>query len=224
MPEYPEPWPLRHLVLRTPRLELRPDDDAGLHELADRVHEGIHPPDEMPFANPFTDADPADLGPNTFRFYWHQRAECTPESWSVNFLVRLDGTVIGTQSLIGKQFAVTREVSTGSWLGQRFQGHGYGTEMRTAVLMFAFDHLGATQARSGAFTTNHASSAVSAKLGYERDGTNRLAVRGQPTTEVRLLLTRERFAEFRPSWELETAGTDLCMPFLAAGQDATKER
>jgi hypothetical protein len=27
---HPEPWPLRHLVLRTPRLELRPDDDAGL--------------------------------------------------------------------------------------------------------------------------------------------------------------------------------------------------
>ena len=24
-----DPWPLRHLVLRTPRLELRPDDDAG---------------------------------------------------------------------------------------------------------------------------------------------------------------------------------------------------
>lgn len=25
-----DPWPLRHLVLHTPRLELRPDDDAGL--------------------------------------------------------------------------------------------------------------------------------------------------------------------------------------------------
>lgn len=161
MPEYPDPWPLRHLVLRTPRLELRPDDDAGLLELAERVHERIHPPDEMPFANPFTDADPADVGPNTLRFYWQQRAECRSESWSVNFLVRLDGTVIGTRR---------------------------------------------------------------AKLGYERDGTNRLAVRGQPTTEVRLLLTRERFAEFRPSWQLETAGTDFCMPFLAGGQDATKER
>ena len=39
--ERPDPWPLRHLVLRTPRLELRPDDDAGLLELVDLAHEGI---------------------------------------------------------------------------------------------------------------------------------------------------------------------------------------
>ena len=38
-----------HLVLRTPRLELRPDDDAGLHELVDVAYRGVHPPEEMPF-------------------------------------------------------------------------------------------------------------------------------------------------------------------------------
>ena len=35
MSAHPDPWPLRHLVLRTPRLELRPEDDAGLLELVD---------------------------------------------------------------------------------------------------------------------------------------------------------------------------------------------
>ena len=40
---HPEPWPLRHLVLRTPRLELRPDDDAGLLELVEEAYRGVHP-------------------------------------------------------------------------------------------------------------------------------------------------------------------------------------
>ena len=44
-----DPWPLRHLVLRTPRLELRPDDDAGLLELAEEARLGVHPPELMPF-------------------------------------------------------------------------------------------------------------------------------------------------------------------------------
>jgi hypothetical protein len=29
-----DPWPLRHLIMRTRRLTLRPDDDEGLYELA----------------------------------------------------------------------------------------------------------------------------------------------------------------------------------------------
>ena len=40
----PEHWPLRDLVLRTPRLELRPDDDAGLFELAAVAYGGVRRP------------------------------------------------------------------------------------------------------------------------------------------------------------------------------------
>lgn len=221
MSEFPEPWPLRHLVLRTPRLELRPPDEAGLYELCDRAHEGIHPADFMPFAVEWTDVDPHELGPNLLRFHWGQLAACMPGDWTINFLVRADGKVIGTQGLIGKWFAVRREVSTGSWLGRRFQGRGYGAEMRAAVLMFAFDHLGAEQARSAAFTSNGASHAVSAKLGYRRDGTERLAVRGKAVTDVRLLLVKDEFV--RPGWTLQTEGVEGCLPFLAGGEEPTKE-
>ena len=59
----PEHWPLRHLVLRTPRLELRPDDDDGLLELIEVAYRGVHPPEQMPFSIPWTDADPALPGP-----------------------------------------------------------------------------------------------------------------------------------------------------------------
>ncbi len=40
----PDPWPVGGLTLHTPRLELRPDDDAGLRELAALALQGVHPP------------------------------------------------------------------------------------------------------------------------------------------------------------------------------------
>ena len=57
-------------------------------------------------------------------------------------LVRLDVTVIGTQGLKATNFAVTREVSSGSWITRRLQGQGFSAEIRAAAPQFAFDHLG----------------------------------------------------------------------------------
>src|SRR6186713_2202343 len=66
----PDPWPLRHLVLRTPRLELRPDDDAGLFELAEEARLGVHRPEHMPFLVPWTDVDPDERARATVRWHW----------------------------------------------------------------------------------------------------------------------------------------------------------
>jgi RimJ/RimL family protein N-acetyltransferase len=211
-----EAWPLRNLVLRTPRLELRPDDDTGVHELIEVARAGIHPPEFMPFAVPWTDEPDASMGVNNLRYHWSQRAALRPDDWQVPFLIRLDGKVIGEQVLAATNFAVTREVSTGSWLGQRYQGHGYGTEMRAAVLAFAFDHLGAVQARTSAYVDNAASLRVSRSLGYVDDGTLRDSRRGEPAVQLRLLLTADRFAPFRPHWKLEVDGLDECLPLLIA--------
>ena len=207
-----DPWPLRHLVLRTPRLELRPDDDAGLFELAEVAVGGVHPPEQMPFLTPWTDAGPAEIAANTLRWHWRARAGFGPEDWRLNFLVRRDGRVVGMQEIGATEFAVTREIRSGSWLGRRHQGCGVGTEMRAAVLLFAFDHLGATSARSAAFVDNPASMRVSEKLGYRRDGTEVVARRGAPVEDVRLLLTPEAFR--RPAWPLEVEGVAACLPAL----------
>ncbi|MBP2321626.1 RimJ/RimL family protein N-acetyltransferase [Kibdelosporangium banguiense] len=206
-----DPWPLRHLLLRTPRLELRPDDDAGLLDLAEVAQRGIHPPDYMPFVVPWTDNQPHEW----LQHYWLTRATLSPADWTVNFLVRLNGRVIGMQGLSAKDFAVTRAAQTGSWLGIGHQGQGYGTEMRAAVAMFAFDHLHAEQMSSGAFADNKASHAVSRKLGYRPDGTERMAVKGKLATNVRLRLTPETFV--RPQWPVEVDGLDGCAELLGSG-------
>jgi RimJ/RimL family protein N-acetyltransferase len=210
------PWPLRHLVLRTPRLALRPDDDAGLLELAEEAALGIHPPEQMPFLVPWSDAEPEQRARATVQWHWEKRAALTPGQWAVNFLVRLDGRVVGTQEVAATDFAVTREVATGSWLGRRHQGRGIGTEMRAAVLVFAFDHLGATQARSYAFADNTASLRVSEKIGYRRDGTALRARRGEAAQDVRLLLDPAAFR--RPTWALEVEGVEPCLPLLGVSR------
>jgi|SRR6476469_572639 len=89
-----ESWPLRHLVLRTPRLALR----------------GVHPPQQMPFVTPWTDQAPDDLVRTSIQYFWRGRSHLTASDWSVNFLVRREGRVIGIQELSGKEFAITRAV------------------------------------------------------------------------------------------------------------------
>ncbi|TCP57001.1 RimJ/RimL family protein N-acetyltransferase [Tamaricihabitans halophyticus] len=207
-----DPWPVRHLVLRTPRLELRPDDDAGLFELAALAEQGIHPPERMPFLEPWTDALPEELGRNMVQHYWRKRADRTSQDWELNLLVRKDGVVIGTQGISTIDFATTREVGTGSWLGMRYQGAGLGTEMRAAALLFAFDYLGVELAVSGAFQDNPASNRVSAKLGYRTTGTRRHAVRGKLAIENNVELTEPEFR--RPQWSLEVVGFEKCRAWL----------
>jgi RimJ/RimL family protein N-acetyltransferase len=207
-------WPLRHLVLRTPRLELRPDDDEGLFELVEVAKEGVHDPAEMPFSVPWTDRLPGDHGISMMQYYWRLRAKVAADDWMINFLVRFDGKVVGSQGIGARDFGALREVETGSWIGKRFQGSGLGTEMRIAVLQFAFDHLGARIARSAAWLGNHASNRVSAKLGYVHDGTISVAPRGQRLEHVRLRLDEANFV--RPEWNVAVDGLADCLPLLTS--------
>jgi RimJ/RimL family protein N-acetyltransferase len=207
-------WPFRHLVLRTPRLELRPDDDEGLFELVEVAKQGIHDPAEMPFLEPWTDRLPEDDGFSMIKYFWGVRAKLAARDWSLHFLIRHEGRVIGVQECGAQNFGVLREVYTGSWLGRKYQGEGLGTEMRIAVLQFAFDHLGARVARSAAWEGNRASNRVSEKLGYVHDGSTTVAPRGKRVEHVRLRLDAENFV--RPAWNVSVEGLAECARLLTS--------
>jgi hypothetical protein len=98
------------------------------------------------------------------------RGAWTPESWTLNLMIELDGAPIGSQSILAERFATFRTVRTGSWLGRAFQRRGFGREMREAVLGFGFDGLRALVAETEAFTDNAASNAVSRSIGYAENG------------------------------------------------------
>lgn len=213
-------WPLFDLRLRTPRLELRVPSLADLDELAERAFEGVHDPDEMPFAFPWTDAEPAERARSVPKWHWSQWSSWTPEKWSCDFVTvrREEGVVLGTQAVGATNFATVREVGTGSWLGQAYHGYGYGTEMRAAVLHFAFAGLRAEYARSGGFVDNPASLAISRKLGYEADGTEVNARRGERGVTQRLLLSKAAWERHR-TVEVEVDGLEPCLPLF--GLDPT---
>jgi RimJ/RimL family protein N-acetyltransferase len=186
----PDWWPLAQLRLETPRLELRVPTESDLYALAGLTALGVHDPQVQPFVVPWTDASPAERARGTLQYQWRQWAHWAPERWALELAVVRDGVVVGIQSMSAQNFAVLREVSTGSWLGLEHQGQGTGTEMRAAVLHLAFAGLGADFALSGAFTDNAASLAVSRKLGYADDGIEREVRRGKPAVSRRLRLDR----------------------------------
>lgn len=146
----PQHWPLYGLRLRTPRLELRLPDLELLNDLASVAADGVHVPDEMPFTIPWTDVPPEERGRATFRHVLSTVADWSVQDWALGLAVLHEGRVVGRQDLTARDFAVTGQVSTGSWLGLAHQGRGIGTEMRAAVLHLAFAGLGARTAVSAA--------------------------------------------------------------------------
>jgi RimJ/RimL family protein N-acetyltransferase len=208
-----EYWPIFGLRLATPRLVMTPLQDNDLVETLDLIVAGIHDPARMPFKMPWTDAPRDELIANSLRYYWTSRAASTPDSWTLPLLVRRAGVLIGLQELDSRHFAVTRTVHTGSWLGAAHQGSGLGTEMREAVLQFAFDHLKAERADSEAFTDNPWSLRVSEKLGYRHNGTAVLQRRpGERAVEQRLTLGPGQFQ--RSNWAVQVRGLPRCRSFF----------
>jgi RimJ/RimL family protein N-acetyltransferase len=147
------------------------------------------------------------------QFQLSRWAAWSPEDWTLNLVVDLGGVIVGTQGATGRDFAVLREVRTGSWLGQRYQGQGVGSEMRAALLHLAFAGLQAEYALSDAFTDNAASLAVSGKLGYAPDGIERQVNRGNPVVLQRLRLDRASW-QARERIPVEVFGLDHCKPYF----------
>ena len=196
------------LRLRTERLELRLPTEDELVELAHVAEQGIHPADFMPFRVRWTDnvGKPGFL--ESFReFHLGLRRDWRPEAWYLELGVFLDGSIVGAQNINAHEFAERRRVVSGSWLGERFQGKGYGTEMRAAVLTLAFDGLGAEAAVSGFVDGNVQSARVSEKLGYVVAG-DEVREDGRHETKVRL----DRAGWRGPHAEL--GGLQPCLPLF----------
>jgi RimJ/RimL family protein N-acetyltransferase len=206
-------FPLLGLRLRTPRLELRlpsPEELAALGELA---AEGIHDPEVMPFLVPWTERPPAEVARSVIQHHWLQLGTWEPEKWSLQLAVFHAGAAVGLQEISARDLKITREVSTGSWLGRRHQGQGIGTEMRAAVLHLAFAGLDAEEATSAAFVDNPASHAVSRKLGYRPDGLERHVIRGAMAVDARLRLSRADWERHRTT-PVTIEGLEPSLPML----------
>jgi RimJ/RimL family protein N-acetyltransferase len=202
-------WPLFGLRVATPRLSLSHPRDDELDLLNAVISKGIHDPAWMPFEIAWTD-DPPDIRPrHSLQHWWRLRANWTPESWTLTMMVKEGETVVGIQDVGATNFAITREVHSGSWLGRSHQGRGIGKEMRSAILHLAFAGLGALRATSAAFEDNAASIAISRALGYRENGDDIKVRRGTPSRSIRFLLDRTTWEERRRT-DIEIIGLEPC--------------
>jgi RimJ/RimL family protein N-acetyltransferase len=207
-------WPLFGLRVIAPLVELRYPDDALALEVAGAAAGGIHDPDVMPFAVPWTrDRTPDELALSTLQNLWLERATLAVDDWSVSFAVLVEGEVVGRQDLRAKRFGELGTVSSGSWIGQSHQGRGIGSAAREAMLAFAFEGLGARLARTCAFHDNARSIGVSRRLGYAETGRCTTDREGLATEQVNFTIDRAGWTS-RPRPAVELVGLEPARAFL----------
>ena len=211
-------WPLFDLVVRTPRIELRPPDDDLCTELAALPDGGLFANGENQFLRDWWSTPSPERQRASLKWWWGNRASWSPDKWRLELAVLVDGRPVGVQGIGAEHFPVLRTVSTGSWLGLAHQGKGIGKEMRTAALHLAFAGLGAEEAHSEAFETNPNSIGVSDSLGYERDG-HCLGLRGgERTRRIRFRMSKERYAELHRD-DITIEGLEPCLEMFGLGPD-----
>ena len=210
------PWPLFDLRLRTPRLELRLPTDDDLLELVRVAREGVVEEGRTFFAVPWHELPSPAFERQFLQHWWESRGSWSPTNWSIGFAIVADGQPIGIQDLMARNFAVRKTVVSASWLGRAYQGRGYGTEMRAAVLTLAFDGLGAEVAESGYFEGNGASAGVSAKLGYVANGDDVWAVGRHRAVEHRLRIGRDTWR--RDLVPVTIDGLEPCLKLFGVGE------
>jgi RimJ/RimL family protein N-acetyltransferase len=186
-------WPLTQLTLTTPDLVLRVPDETQLDDLAQVAADGVHPPGTLYFPQPWTSGTPEQTARNVVQNHWWARGDWREDNWRLHLAAFHEGQVVGQQNLSARDVRITREVRTGFWLGQRFQGSGLGTQMRAAVLHLAFVLLGAERVTSTAFADNAASRRVSEKFGYAPNGVHRLAVGDRMVEAHEAVITAEQW-------------------------------
>jgi RimJ/RimL family protein N-acetyltransferase len=166
----------------------------------------------MPFSAPWTRAPREELPFNALSYLWRELARFKQDGWSLPLAV-VDGMAVGVQTLIGKNFPITRQVESGSWRGLHYQGHGYVDKMLSAALYFAFSELGAQLATPASFVDNPASIAVSRRNVHQDNGIDRVAREGVMVEQLRFRLSRNDWQRHR-TVEVWVDGFERCRPLF----------
>ena len=205
-------WPLFDLRIVTPRVELRPPSDEDLAELAALAADGVHDPDFMPFAIPWTEGGPEAAARSTLQFNWRIRAEWKPEAWHLSLVTVVDGEVVGMQGISAQRASRSRRPSRparGSACATRARASARRCAPRCCTSRSRAS--GAEVAQSGAWEDNKPSLGVSAAMGYEPNGEHIGVRQGRGDRLVHLRLPRTTW-EARRRDDIRIEGLDGAVP------------
>lgn len=221
-----EVWPPLGLRIESPRLVLRHVRETDFPAYLAAASSGVRNTEHSPFLSPWDENSPEEMARNSIAWLYSQRGRFGPDSWALMlgiFTKDDDGAearLIGMQDVMANSWQALRTVVSGSWLRRDTQGAGYGKEMRTAMLLWAFDHFGAEYAESAAYDWNTASMAVSQSLGYFQSGTERVTDAYGTRAEWEYQLRLPKNDLLRPPWNVTVTGSDRLRAFFKLPDDA----
>lgn len=219
-------WPLYELSISGNHnghaMVLRYSHDDDLYDLAELREEGVVPSGCEHWTPGLLGSLSSDRGERIRGFVqrnWVRRGQLRADSWGLPLCILVDGQVCGLQTMSAERFNIERTIASGSWLGLKFQGKGYGSWARASMLELAFVRLGARYATTSWAVDNMASARVSAKMGYTL----------YPETPDQALvrhgvLTSTTWKRTRPDWcdTLSVSGVQDCLQLLGAAPDVTR--
>jgi RimJ/RimL family protein N-acetyltransferase len=170
-------WPQFALRIDVDGARLEAPTDAQLLRLARSAARpgAVLEPSQAHYVKWLAGNSPAEIQRGRTARVWANRNIAKRPGWTLDLAVVVGEEPIGMQCLSGfDQWPARRIVGTTSWLLAHHQGRGLGARCRAAVLELAFTHLAAETAKSWALRENHASNAVSERLGYQLLATNTL--------------------------------------------------
>ena len=185
----------RAVRIRVGDVMLRVPNTNEVAAIAAVAGDGVHPPDYMPFSVPWTDTSSDERARNIETWITQRITAISPGSWTFVAGVWRSNRWVGSTNLFASNFAATRAVSTGSWLGVQFQGQGTGKLMRAGLLAYAFENLKCETAQSEVFVDNLASRAVNESAGYVVVGTREVERRGKPAEILQFELSKQQWRE-----------------------------
>lgn len=117
-PRLVEIYPPLGLRVTSGPLELRGIGEPEVLALLDVVKSGVHAPEAMPFAFPWTDAENTELPLNYLQWWWRGMATWATDAWALDLCALWEGEVVGVQGAATRDFLTLRFGETGSWLGR----------------------------------------------------------------------------------------------------------
>lgn len=151
--------------MQTERLILRPlemNDVDTITDLlqGDDIHKNIQ---SLPYPYTHTDAE------NFIQSTYEERDKGT--GYIFGIIRREDGVLIGVTGIHPK--ASHRRAELGYWLGKKYWGQGYMTEVARRIIQYGFEELDLNRIFARCYTHNVASAKVMQKAGMSFEGTVR---------------------------------------------------
>lgn len=155
--------------LETRRLVLRPPEYSDASRLAEYLSDFDVVRHTSSIPHPFTEKDAFDFVTNAAARRAHG------EGFLFSVLFKDDEALLGTCGL----HLIDGTFSLGYWVARPYWGMGIATEAAEKVISFAFNSLKADRLTAGCFCDNPASARVLEKLGFVREGTNKVPSRAR---------------------------------------------